>query len=208
MSKQYFKSLYFNDYPSDDANNRSVTLAFNEPEEPYFQKVKNMTTPELKDLIGYSSYIEIAELAQNEERTINQTIKRLIKQNVESATKATFTEKDVTFVNSKNVPFQRWYPYIEGYSPDFVKSLIEEYKIKDCVIYEPFAGTGTTIIAADQCGLSSVYSEVNPLLQFLIQTKIKVLKESTLKRSLLAAELKDISINILNAIDKYAEDDS
>lgn len=208
MSKQYFKSLYFNDYPSDDANSRSVTLAFNEPEEPYFQKVKNMTTPELKDLIGYSSYIEIAELAQNEERTINQTIKRLIKQNVESKTKATFTEKDVTFVNSKNVPFQRWYPYIEGYSPDFVKSLIDEYRIKDCVIYEPFAGTGTTIIAADQCGLSSVYSEVNPLLQFLIQTKIKVLKESTLKRSLLAAELKDISINILDVIDKYAEDDS
>ena len=167
MSKQYFKSLYFSDYPSEDTNERSVTIAFNEPEVPYYTRVKEMTTPEVKELIGLTCYDDIATLAENEERSINQTIKRLIKKNLDNQNNKFFTEKDVTFSNSKNIPFQRWYPYIEGYSPDFVKSLIKEYEIKDCIVYEPFAGTGTTIFASDQCGLSSVYSEVNPLLQFL-----------------------------------------
>ncbi|MDR1973588.1 MAG: site-specific DNA-methyltransferase [Bacteroidales bacterium] len=205
MTKQYYKSLYFSDYPSKDANGRSVTVAFNEPEMPYFTRVKDLTTPEVKDLIGYVFYDDIVKLAKLEERSINQTIKRLIKQNVEKQNKKYFTEKDVTFSNSKNIPFQRWYPYIEGYSPDFVKSLIEEYKINDCVVYEPFAGTGTTIFAADQCGLKTVYSEVNPLLQFLTQVKINVLKESQKKRKVISNELKKISANIFETLNSFSE---
>ncbi len=81
MSKQYFKSLYFSDYPSEDTNERSVTIAFNEPEVPYYTRVKEMTTPEVKELIGLTCYDDIATLAENEERSINQTIKRLIKKN-------------------------------------------------------------------------------------------------------------------------------
>jgi DNA modification methylase len=207
MAKQYYKSLYFSDYPSEDANERSVTLAFNEPEVPYYTCVKGMTTPELKDLIGYVLYDDIAKLAEAEERSINQTIKRLIKQNLEKQGKKSFTEKDVTFSNSKIIPFQRWYPYIEGYSPDFVKSLIEEYNIDNCTIYEPFAGTGTTIFAADQMGLNTVYSEVNPLLQFLTQTKIKVLKENQIKRSAISNELKNINAKIFETIGYYDENE-
>jgi DNA modification methylase len=207
MAKQYYKSLYFSDYPSEDANERSVTIAFNESEMPYFTRVKELTTPEIKDLIGFVLYDDIVRLAEQEERSINQMIKRLIKQNLEKQTKTTFTEKDVTFSNSKNIPFQRWYPYIEGYSPDFVKSLINEYKIENCTIYEPFAGTGTTIFAADQCGLKTVYSEVNPLLQFLTQVKINVLKESQIKRSAISNELKNIGTNIFDAINNFLEDE-
>jgi tRNA G10 N-methylase Trm11 len=207
MAKQYYKSLYFSDYPSEEANERSVTLAFNEPEMPYYTCVKGMSTLELKDLIGYALYDDIVKLAEVEERSINQTIKRLIKQNLEKQGKKSFTEKDVTFSNSKTIPFQRWYPYIEGYSPDFVKSLIEEYNIENCTIYEPFAGTGTTIFAADQMGLNTVYSEVNPLLQFLTQTKIKILKEDQIKRSAISNKLKNISIKIFETIGYYNENE-
>jgi DNA modification methylase len=207
MAKQYFKSLYFSDYPSEEANERSVTIAFNEPEVSYFTRVKEMTTPEIKELIGFSNFDDIAKLAEKEERSINQTIKRLIKQSVEKQNNTTYTEKDVTFSNSKNIPFQRWYPYIEGYSPDFVKSLIEEYAINGCVVYDPFAGTGTTIFASDQCGLSSVYSEVNPLLQFLTNLKIKVLKLNQLNRYAISSELKNINKNFFKRISEYAENE-
>jgi len=207
MAKQYFKSLYFSDYHFKEKGERSVTIAFNEPEISYFTRVKELTTPEIKELIGFLYYSDIAKLAEREERSINQTIKRLIKQNLERQSNKSFTEKDVTFSNSKNIPFQRWYPYIEGYSPDFVKSLIEEYEINDCVVYEPFAGTGTTIFAADQCGLSSVYSEVNPLLQFLIDVKIKALKQSPSNRSTLSAELKQINKRLFKTIKNTAENE-
>src|SRR5690606_5976480 len=110
------------------------------------------------------------------------------------------------FVKSKDTPFQRWYPYIEGYSTDFVKSLIENFDIKDTFIYEPFAGTGTTLFASDQVNLSTVYSEVNPLLQYLIQTKLTVLKTKEQQRKKLSNDLTDISKTILKNIDKFEEE--
>lgn len=207
MPTQTFKSIYFSDYPSEDANERSITIAFSNDESAYYHKVKGMSTQELKELIGYDNYVDIVNIAKSEKRSINRTIKKLIKDNVDkNFKKTTFTEKDVTFSSSKNIPFQRWYPYIEGYSPDFVKSLIEEYSISNCTIYEPFAGTGTTLFAADQCKLSTMYSEVNPLLQFLMQVKIKVLKESESERKSLSEELKQIACNILTTIESYPED--
>lgn len=81
---------------------------------------------------------------------------------------------DVTFKSSKNIPFQRWYPYAEGYSTDFVTSLISENNFTEGYIYEPFAGTGTTIFASDQNGYSTFYSEINPVLRFLIDVKIEI----------------------------------
>lgn len=83
---------------------------------------------------------------------------------------------DVTFVNSKSVPFQRWYPYIQGYSLEFVKKIIENSSFEKDLIYEPFAGTGTTMFASDLMGVNTVYSEVNPLLRYLIEIKMEVLK--------------------------------
>lgn len=209
MAKQFYKAVYFSDYPSADSKDKSVTLAFSEPEEPYYSKVKDLTTQEIKELIGIESYKQLALFADKQERSINQVVKRLIKQKLPEVDKVDgVTEKDVTFVKSKDIPFQRWYPYIEGYSPDFVKSLIRNYGITDSLIYEPFAGTGTTLLAADDLGLSTVFSEVNPLLQFLIQTKLNVLKASEPQRKKLSKNLKDIQKVILKNINKFEENKS
>lgn len=200
MAKQYYKSIYFSDYPSDDSKEKSITLAFSEPEIPYYSKVKELSTQEIKELIGIKNYKQLSLFAENQERSINQVVKRLIKKKFANTPALDdISKKDVTFSGSRNLPFQRWYPYIEGYSPDFVKSLIKSYDIQqETLIYEPFAGTGTTLFAADNENISTVYSEVNPLLQYLIQTKIKILKSSPVQRKKLAKGLYDIqeSINI------------
>lgn len=108
-----------------------------------------------------------------------------------------YKAKDVTFVNSKNVPFQRWYPYIEGYSPDFVKTIIRKNIPQAKLIYEPFAGTGTTLFASDSLNISSIYSEVNPLLRFLIKTKLEILSLADDIRHEKAILLRNIAPNIL-----------
>lgn len=209
MAKQYYKSIYFSDYPTEESKDKSVTLAFSEPEIPYFSKVKDMTTQEIKELIGIKTYKQLALFADKQERSINQVVKRLIKQNLSDVDSVDgMTKKDVTFVRSKDLPFQRWYPYIEGYSPDFVKSLIKNFEIADTLIYEPFAGTGTTLFAADDSGLSTVYSEVNPLLQYLIQTKTNVLRANEVQRKKLSENLKDIEKSILPKLDNFEEDKS
>ncbi|MCQ2311733.1 MAG: site-specific DNA-methyltransferase [Paludibacteraceae bacterium] len=94
------------------------------------------------------------------------------------------------------IPFQRWYPYVEGYSPNFVTSLIKHYSNSSTLIYEPFAGTGTTLFAADSLGINTIYSEINPLLQFVISTKLQVLSLPISDRLRLADSLKKIIPNL------------
>ena len=203
MANQFFKSLYFKDYPSNETKCKTFTLAFSEKEEPYYNKIKNLSNIEIRDLIGIDSYTQLYLIAEKEERSLNQIIKRFIKNNLDS-NMPKIKSKDVTFVGSKTIPFQRWYPYIEGYSPEFIKSLLKTYNIdKDKVIYEPFAGTGTTIFASDSFNIKTVFSEVNPLLRFLIETKIRVLKSSVQTRERLGKEVLQISKNIINNLDKF-----
>ncbi len=205
MKKQQFKSIYFSDYPSDDSKGKTITLAFNEPEVPYYSKVKGMSNEEIRELIGFESYKQLSLFAEKEERSINQFVKRLIKKNINRNDFA--KTKDVTFVGSKTTPFQRWYPYIEGYSPDFVKSLIEHYELKNSnCIYDPFAGTGTTLFATDTFKIKSIYSEINPLLQYLIEVKIKILQSNQTSRKKLSNQLKKISGRIYDDLQDFEQD--
>ena len=108
-----------------------------------------------------------------------------------------YKSKDVTFENSKNVPFQRWYPYIEGYSPDFVTAIISQNVPNATLIYEPFAGTGTTLFASDSRHINTVYSEINPLLRFLIRSKMEILAMDAEARHQKANRLRTLAVNIL-----------
>ncbi|MBK7389256.1 MAG: hypothetical protein IPI23_09380 [Bacteroidetes bacterium] len=74
MAKQFYKAVYFSDYPSEDSKDKSVTLAFSEPEEPYYSKVKDLTTQEIKELIGIQIYKQLSLLPRNQERSINQVV--------------------------------------------------------------------------------------------------------------------------------------
>lgn len=206
MAKQYYKSIYFSDHPSSVTKEKSVTLAFSENDIKTYFKIKDKSTTEIKEIIGIENYQELALLAAEEGRSINQMIKWLIRKNAPEVDQIEgTTEQDVTFVNSKNIPFQRWYPYIEGYSPDFISSLIKDYNISNLLVYDPFAGTGTTVFTADQFNIPSVYSEVNPLLQFLISTKISVLKETELRRLDLSSSLRRICSELFNDLKKCPE---
>ena len=116
----------------------------------------------------------------------------------------TFKSKDVTFENSKNIPFQRWYPYIEGYSPDFVKKIITDNVPNAKLIYEPFAGTGTTMFASDILNIPTIYSEVNPLMRFLIESKIDVLSMDAESRHNKAKILRNIASNIFEQLNEFS----
>lgn len=70
-------------------------------------------------------------------------------------------------------PRQRWYRYKEGYSLELVRNLINEYnRNNEGTILDPFLGSGSTIIAANQLGLNGVGFEVNPFSYFLSKCKL------------------------------------
>jgi tRNA G10 N-methylase Trm11 len=184
----------------ENAKAKTITIAFNAAEYPYFGKIKCMSNQEIRDLIGIDTYQQLSALANAEGRTINNIIKHRLKKNISFDIKPS----DSTFVTSKTIPFQRWYPYIEGYSPDYVVSLIQKYlPFQTNVIYDPFVGTGTTIFGADDLNITTVYSEINPVLQFIIDTKISILKASNTIRQKISNDLKKTANKLPEILFKY-----
>nr|WP_288330745.1 hypothetical protein [uncultured Prevotella sp.] len=191
---QHIKTLSFLD--SLLGKSKTVSVSFSEEETKLYDVVSKMTSTEIKRAIGISDINELIRLAERDYRNISQTIKVLILQFLKNDN-SFISSSDVTFRNSKDIPFQRWYPYIEGYSPNFVRTLIQHYVNEKCIIYEPFAGTGTTLFASDSLGYNTFYSEANPLLRFLIDTKLKVLKLSSNERLILSDGLNNIVPDLL-----------
>lgn len=74
---------------------------------------------------------------------------------------ATFRNQ-VHFQNAYQTPVQRWFPYREGYSTRLVNAFIKELKVKGN-IFDPFSGSGTTLLAARHNNLNSFGVDVNPI---------------------------------------------
>lgn len=68
----------------------------------------------------------------------------------------------VHFQNANRTPIQRWFPYREGYSTQLVNAFLKELNIKGNV-FDPFSGSGTTLLAARQNNLKSFGIDVNPI---------------------------------------------
>ena len=68
----------------------------------------------------------------------------------------------VHFQFAYQTPVQRWFPYREGYSIKLVNAFIKELKIKGNV-FDPFSGSGTTLLASRMADINSFGIDVNPV---------------------------------------------
>ncbi len=75
---------------------------------------------------------------------------------------ATSFRNQVHFQNAYLTPVQRWFPYREGYSIRLVNAFIKELNITGNV-FDPFCGSGTTLLASRQNNLNSFGIDVNPI---------------------------------------------
>ena len=66
----------------------------------------------------------------------------------------------VHFQNAYQTPVQRWFPYREGYSTRLVNAFIKELKITGN-IFDPFSGSGTTMVQACELGIHAVGVDVS-----------------------------------------------
>jgi len=85
-----------------------------------------------------------------------------------------FDPVQVTFSGGAAEPFCRWYPYLEGYSPDFVNTILRRFAPQARAVLDPFGGTATTAFATAEKGLTSYICEVNPVMQFIFDAKTRV----------------------------------
>ncbi|RUP36090.1 MAG: hypothetical protein EKK63_18405 [Acinetobacter sp.] len=172
---QKFKSIYLNDKKATPLE-RSVTLAFGAKDHFTYDAIKDLSSVEIRELLSGLTYSEIERKASARGLSFNSYCLNRLKASIEKS-KEIKSEKLVdpihtTFRGGVGDPLHDWYPYLEGYSPDFVNVIIDKYMPSASTIYDPFSGSGTTPVACARRKIKSMYSEVNPVMQVISEAKI------------------------------------
>ena len=101
--------------------------------------------------------------------------------------------KHATHSGGKGEYLHDWYPYLEGYSSEFVLSALETYLPNAKTILEPFAGVGTTPISLSLNRVKCFYSEINPAMRKVIAGKTLITLQNKSQRSKLCEDLQSLS---------------
>ncbi|PEC03199.1 hypothetical protein CN360_11580 [Bacillus cereus] len=82
-------------------------------------------------------------------------------------------DRIMQFNKNKKKYIHGWYPFVEGYSKEFIKSIVDEldYKPEHCV--EPFSGSGTTAVELQKYKIKCTSFEVNPFMYTLARSKMR-----------------------------------
>lgn len=112
-------------------------------------------------------------------------------------------EHSVNFSENKDVPFHQWFKYREGFSGTMIKDLISDSGISENqVVLDPFNGSGTTTIVAQELGYSSVGIDVNPMSVFICKVKLSTYPKDMLGK--INKETQDYNFEIANInLEKY-----
>lgn len=90
-------------------------------------------------------------------------------------------EKTSTFIDNMSLPIHRWFRYSAGFSAKWVEEVICQELIKkgvgvndkkDFVVLDPFAGSGTTLLASEAANVKSVGFESHPLVFRVAEAKL------------------------------------
>ena len=199
---QKYKAVYFPEHPGNTSQKKSLTLAFGKKTDELYECVKGLSSAELRQLLG-DDYQTLVAKAEADDLPLNTYCIRQLKHSINlirehaiqlelpgiDAKTELFDPVTVTFKGGRKEPFARWYPYLEGYSTQFVEAILERYAPNAQTILDPFAGTGTTAFTASQLNKTAYFCEVNPVLQFMSLTKIRVRWLNSSQRLALAQEL-------------------
>ncbi len=203
---QKFKNIYFADYPGDSPQKKNLTVAFGDKDEKLYQTIRTLSSHELREMIGCSTFSALRQSAEQEGLATNTYCLRLLRQKVTPRREEKFAIDPIqaTFKGGQAEPLHAWYPLLEGYSPRFVEQVLGEFAPQATRILDPFAGTGTTPLTVARLGKAGFYCEINPLLQFLAEVKADALgmNETTRNRMsnsllTLAGELETLLENAL-----------
>lgn len=78
-----------------------------------------------------------------------------------------------TFIDNMRLPVHRWFRYSAGFSAEWVRQvLLDEGMGAGDLVLDPFAGSGTTLVAAQAAGVPSVGYESHPFVQRVAEAKL------------------------------------
>lgn len=80
--------------------------------------------------------------------------------------------QSTTFADNMKLPVHRWFRYTAGFSAQWAKSVIEASGKSEPVVLDPFAGSGTTLLASDDLGVQSYGIEAHPFVARVARAKL------------------------------------
>lgn len=78
------------------------------------------------------------------------------------------------FNKNKTAFVHQWYPFVEGYSREFINNIIEEIDYTPEFALDPFAGSGTTPVELQNMGVNCYSFEVSPFMHLLASVKLEI----------------------------------
>lgn len=190
---------------------------------------KGISKTQLKEISNISSNI-LSKLSKNEIvsmetiykicKSLDCSVDKILTFNYGDEIEYSDDQKGIngTFLPNKSESIHRWYSYMEGYASQFVETELDKLE-NIASIYDPFAGTGTTLLEASKRNITSYYSETNPFMRTVIETKINTVRSianndtliNQLKdfRDLIGVEIQKDGINYddFGGFSKYFEND-
>lgn len=217
---QSYKNVYFRDCPETGSGRSSLTLAFGKGDNEIYEAVRHLSSASLRTALGYDSFVRLQEEAQARDRTLNAYCLSILRNLVESSRHSdalwlpglegenpiAFDPIQATFNGGRHEPLHEWYPWLEGYSPAYVESVIGGHCPNATSILDPFGGTGTTPLTTSRLGKKAYYNEINPVLQFLTDSKVVALQLRDRERSELIGDLKALTDDLEDRLDSSKQD--
>ena len=118
-----------------------------------------------------------------------------------------FAPRDATFQQCKEEPLHNWYPYLEGFGPDFVQSVFSNYLPSAKRIIDPFVGSGTTPLVLSSIGVECGYCEANPVMREVTRIKTTVAGLSDKDRSSLAVKIRVLASDLADRVSRSKKDE-
>jgi hypothetical protein len=83
-------------------------------------------------------------------------------------------QTSTTFVSNMALPVHRWFRYSAGFSAEWVESEIRAHRqIGTFRVFDPFAGSATTLLAAEAMNVESCGIEAHPFISRVAQAKLE-----------------------------------
>lgn len=83
------------------------------------------------------------------------------------------TARSGTFVDNMTLPIHRWFRYSAGFSAEWVEQLLQDWELdRHHLVLDPFAGSGTVLVACESQGIHGIGVEAHPTVARICQTKL------------------------------------